>query len=79
MRVARIAGSDDVSDAIAELKVKHPREGVYDCCSVDPKTGICTVFGKQPDWTECSCVGYVKFPGGKQGLYKEVRKIQHGE
>lgn len=42
--------------------------GVYDCCSLDNRTGICAKKGEPELWEDCQCVGYMKYPGGKKAF-----------
>lgn len=49
--------------------------GVYDCCSLNPETGICASKGEKEDWEQCICVGYMKFPGGQAGLSSMAKEL----
>ena len=48
--------------------------GIYDCCSLNQKTGRCADAGKQePEtWEDCQCVGFLKFPGGQDAFESAV-------
>ena len=48
--------------------------GLYDCCAIDNDTGRCTKKDKE-DWSQCQCVGYMRYPGGKEALISEARRI----
>jgi len=49
--------------------------GLYDCCSLDAKTGRCVKPGEET-WEQCQCVGYMKFPGGKKGFETMAEKAE---
>ncbi|MBI3396347.1 MAG: lipoprotein LipL21 [Spirochaetia bacterium] len=54
--------------------------GLYDCCSLNPKSGRCADPGKgDPEtWEQCQCVGYMKFPGGKKAFETQAQQAQSG-
>lgn len=40
--------------------------GIYDCCAIDNNTGSCVKPGEKEDWSQCMCVGYMRFEGGQK-------------
>ena len=52
--------------------------GIYDCCAIDNNTGRCARPGKKEDWSQCMCVGYMRFAGGKRGFEAMARRIHSG-
>lgn len=51
--------------------------GVYDCCSLDKKTGTCVEEGAPETWEECMCVGYLRFQGGRDALITEAQRLSN--
>jgi len=49
--------------------------GLYDCCSLDEKTGRCADRGDPETWAECQCVAYFKYPGGQKAFEAQVEEI----
>ena len=48
--------------------------GIYDCCAIDNDTGRCVEEGKKEDWSQCMCVGYMRYPGGKKSFETMAKK-----
>ena len=48
--------------------------GLYDCCSINQKTGRCADPRRnEPEtWEDCQCVGYFRYPGGKKAFEAKV-------
>ena len=63
---------------IAQTKGIMKGVGIFDCCSIDEKTGRCTKIGEPEKWVECQCVGYMKFPGGQDGLVAQAKRVSAG-
>ena len=63
---------------IAQTKGIMKGVGIYDCCSIDEKTGRCAEIGQKENWVECQCVGYMKFPGGQDGLVAQAKRVTAG-
>ncbi len=49
--------------------------GIYDCCSLDQRTGRCARKGEPETWEDCQCVGYLKYPGGQKAFEAKVREV----
>ena len=64
---------------VSQTKGKISGIGVYDCCSIDNDTGACTVQGKKEDWSQCMCVGYLKFPGGQKSFETMAKEASAGQ
>lgn len=47
---------------------------IYNCCSLDQGTGVCTVAGQAETWDQCQCVGVLKYPGGQKGFEASAEK-----
>jgi len=50
--------------------------GVYNCCALDSNTGRCVRPGRPEDWSECMCIVYLRFPGGRKSFGKLVREMR---
>lgn len=53
--------------------------GIYDCCAIDNETGRCVEEGKKEDWSQCMCVGYMKFPGGQKAFETMAQQVMSGQ
>ncbi len=49
--------------------------GLYDCCAIDNDTGKCVEEGKKEDWSQCMCVGYMKFTGGQKAFESMAQSL----
>ncbi|MCS7204276.1 MAG: lipoprotein LipL21 [Leptospiraceae bacterium] len=49
--------------------------GLYDCCAIDNDTGTCVEPGEKEDWSQCLCVGYLRFPGGQKAFESLARQV----
>lgn len=49
--------------------------GIYNCCSLNNRSGKCAKAEEAETWEECQCVGYMKFPGGQDAFESAVEKI----
>ena len=51
--------------------------GLYDCCSLNAKTGRCADYKRNEaeTWEECQCVGYFRYPGGKRAFEAKVEAV----
>ena len=60
---------------VSETKGRVKGVGVYDC---KPMGGKVVVRGKDTwSWEECQCVGYGKFPGGRDALVAHAQEIEN--
>jgi len=53
--------------------------GIYNCCPLDKNTGECMKPGTQGyalAWSECQCVGYLKFPGGQKAFQAAAERAR---
>ncbi|MCB1164985.1 MAG: lipoprotein LipL21 [Leptospiraceae bacterium] len=50
--------------------------GLYDCCSLDSRSGTCVEAGGNETWEDCQCVGYLKFPGGQRAFEAAAEEAQ---
>ncbi len=53
---------------VRQSKGKIQGVGIYDCCAINNDTGRCVEEGQKEDWSQCMCVGYMKFPGGQKAF-----------
>ena len=60
---------------VSQTRGKIRGVGIYDCCAIDNDTGACTEPGKKEDWSQCMCVGYMKFPGGQKGFETMAKEL----
>ena len=49
--------------------------GMYECCSINEKTGRCAEQGEAEDWNECLCIAYTKYPGGNKYAESMCRDV----
>ncbi len=63
--------------AIRKTLKKAGPPGIYDCCAIDQYTGRCAASAEDEDWRECSCVAYLRFPGGRKGFEEAIKKAKH--
>ncbi len=75
-----ISRESGVSDSGPSIHV-YPEErtgiagaaGIYECRAAAVKT---ILFSRSPDWSECSCMGYMKIHGGRKGLDALVKRVK---
>jgi hypothetical protein len=60
---------------VRQSKGKIQGVGVYDCCAINNDTGKCVKEGEKEDWSQCMCVGYMKFPGGQKAFESMAQEI----
>ena len=55
---------------LSKVKGKISGTGIYDCCSIDNKTGKCAnpTENEPEKWDACMCVGYIRYPGGQDAF-----------
>lgn len=61
---------------LAETRGEISGAALYDCCSLDPKTGKCAAPGAAETWEECQCVGYFRYPGGRRAFEARVEEAE---
>lgn len=69
-------GQSTGSVIVSESKGSISGTGVYDCCSLNNDTGICVNEGEVETWTECQCVGYMRYTGGQKAFESVAKKAQ---
>ena len=62
---------------MSKVKGRISGTGIYDCCSIDNKTGACAdpTKGEPEKWESCMCVGYIKYPGGKAAFESKATEL----
>ena len=62
---------------MSKVKGRISGTGIYDCCSIDNKTGACAdpTKGEPEKWESCMCVGYIKYPGGQAAFESKATEL----
>ena len=69
--------SDGQSTGVAIIRQSQGKIrgiGLYDCCSLNPSTGRCAESGDPETWEECQCVGYLRYPGGRDAFKADAQE-----
>lgn len=78
-RASGVADGQSTGFAIVtETKGKIKGVGLYNCCSMNPKNGLCAEPGEPETWEQCMCVGYIKFPGGQDAFETRAEELEAG-
>lgn len=70
-------GQSTGSAIVAQSRGKIRGVGLYDCCAMDPRTAECMAPGKE-NWEQCLCVGYMRYPGGRDAFEAMAEEVQAG-
>ncbi|MCB1323063.1 MAG: lipoprotein LipL21 [Leptospiraceae bacterium] len=69
--------SDGQSTGVAIIRQSQGKIrgiGLYDCCSLNPSTGRCAESDEPETWEECQCVGYLRYPGGRDAFKADAQE-----
>ena len=76
--IEKSSGTTDISYGVAivtQTRGLMRHVGLYGCCSLNENSGRCAAPKEPATWTECLCVGYMKYPGGEKSFESCKRNL----